>query len=155
MCGCGGSPSNGRKFISGHNLRLVVKTDEHRRRIGEGQRRAWATTRERKPVGSTYRNAYGYLVEKVEPGAAPWRLQHVLVVERRIGRRLRPEEVVHHINGVRDDNRDENLFLCANRSEHNEIERSLAALVRELMEQGLVRFNPEAKRYEPTEALLR
>lgn len=37
--------------------------------------------------------------------------EHILVVERRIGRHLLEGENVHHINGVKDDNRSENLEL--------------------------------------------
>ena len=45
-------------------------------------------------------------------------LEHRLIMEREIGRPLRPEEVVHHINHDTLDNRIENLRLYANRSEH-------------------------------------
>ena len=35
--------------------------------------------------------------------------RHIVIEEQKIGRPLRPDEVVHHINGVRNDNRPENL----------------------------------------------
>ena len=56
-------------------------------------------------------------------GYAP---EHRVVAEHILGRQLRPDEVVHHKNGVKTDNRVENLRVMK-RKEHSKLHRKYRA----------------------------
>jgi hypothetical protein len=71
--------------------------------------------------------------------ATGWISEHRLVMEKKVGRRLLPDETVHHINGARDDNRPANLELWVSRHPPGQRVKDIVAWSVEM----LSRYAPE------------
>ena len=67
--------------------------------------------------------------------------KHIQVMEHYLGRRIRKPECVHHINGVKTDNRIENLYVCRDRQHHLAVHRSLEGLLPGLLQRDLVSYD--------------
>lgn len=120
----------------------VIWTDEMREkmsqaRIGEKNpmygRPAWDRGKKRPEMtgekhfgwkGGFWINEYGYKVIQNERQTAQKKvLEHKDILERKIGRKIMPNEVTHHINGDKLDNRPDNLEVMT-RAEHMDCHRS-------------------------------
>jgi len=67
---------------------------------------------------------------------------HDIEMEKHLGRRIGKNEVIHHINFDKMDNRIENLHLCKSLSEHFRFHRSLEEAMSKLIKAGIVGFEP-------------
>lgn len=67
----------------------------------------------------------GYLM--ISLGGQKRAAEHTLIAERALGRSLRKDELVHHVNGEKTDNRPSNLVVCT-RKYHAELHSRMAFL---------------------------
>lgn len=81
----------------------------HKKQVDEGKPLTPIGRRWMEPEVDIYLDVNGYVQIKSEDGRRM--PEHRLIMEKHIGRRLLSEESVHHKNGVKDDNRIENLEL--------------------------------------------
>lgn len=90
--------------------------------------------------GGKYRTKDGYIAIKIannkDAGGKNYILEHRLIVGNIIGRKLLKSEVVHHINGIRNDNRIENLILFSSNGSHYKFEK-----IQEGMKLGEILFD--------------
>lgn len=82
----------------------------------------------------------GYRV--IPDGAGKRRAEHRVVMEGILGRKLTSDEHVHHRNGVKTDNRPENLVIISNR-EHKMLHWRLGWRLHETSIEGLTRVRSD------------
>lgn len=116
-CGCGSETSiatvtlRNKRHFRGYPVPFVhghtKKKPSHEHHLWKGGRFVHKTS------------GYVYVHAPAHPDANSrgYVLEHRLVMEEKLGRRLSPDEYVHHMNHVRADNRPENLMLLS-KEEH-------------------------------------
>ena len=87
----------------------------------------------------------GY-VQVRSSGSSKYRAKHRVVMEAHLGRPLKSEETIHHINQDKKDNRLENLIVLSQR-EHGIADGSLGKVVNELLERGIIEYDRKQKAY--------
>lgn len=130
-------------FTKGHTTNVGRKrisfSMEHRKKISENAKVRWKNPEFRKKVKESYKYKFGEKNPNWKGGRKkdqrgyilfycpkhPYAKikgkrvrEHRLIIEQQIGRHLRPKEVSHHINGIKDDNRPENLMAFSSHSAH-------------------------------------
>ena len=65
--------------------------------------------------------------------------EHILIMEKHLGRPISKDEHIHHIDFNRQNNDVENLYVCSS-SDHSNIHGSLESVVKDLLNQEVVKF---------------
>jgi len=87
--------------------------------------------------GRRKRGGYSMVRSEGHPraGKSHYVFEHILVMEKHLGRHLRDKETIHHKNGVRDDNRLENLELWSSSHSPGQRVEDKVKFAREILEQ--------------------
>lgn len=113
----------GNKYNVGRKL-----TEEHKKKMSESLKAVFAITKGASWKGGEYKNQQDYILvlrhDHPYSAKSGYIMKHRLVMEEYLDRYLSKEEVVHHKNGIVNDNRIENLELLTP-SEHSRIHNKL------------------------------
>jgi hypothetical protein len=137
VCDCGTSKVVvGKWLVQGLSGSCGCRTREARAKLHGPRHPNWKGGRVIRPSG------YVYVSNAVYPGSKPFTstYEHIVVMARSLGRPLKPNETVHHKNGIRHDNRIENLELWASSHPAGQRVEDLVAWAKELLRE----YEPES-----------
>jgi len=109
IIGCSGNAVN--YWMRKHGIPRTAShcpTNRTKEKIRQGLLGKYVGPKNGNYKGYKWRDYRGYIVVKTEAG---YKHEHRVIMEKLLGRKLNRSEIVHHINGIKDDNRPENLEL--------------------------------------------
>ena len=132
----------------------IIERNTGSKRSDEAKKNMSIAQRKKHNGGVRYNQGRGYkqiLVDEYHPRkknrkGGNYIFEHILVVEKQIGRFLNDCEIVHHIDGNKQNNSPENLYLCSGKDRqesnqiHNHAHDTAEKIVFELYKKGLVIF---------------
>lgn len=74
-------------------------------------------------------------------------LEHRMVMEAFIGRKLLPTEIIHHIDGKKSNNDIDNLLLCSSNREHILVHSAMEVFLEKLIREGKAYYDKEKKEF--------
>jgi len=157
-CGCGELVYPHKKYLEGHDVRRIFLDKDELRLLCESPKTIpeiakclnisisslvvhmkklnIKSTRHKKK--RTIRGGYVYVIS---PDTGKTVNEHGFVMSKMIGRPLRMNERVHHIDMDKTNNCEENLWLYEGASIHTKAHHSLGKLVKPLMERDIIDFD--------------
>ena len=97
--------------------------------------------------GIGHNGKYKTIRQGMKNGLTYYKMEHRIIMENFIGRKLEPTEIIHHLNGEFRDNRIENLVLCKNKSEHLIIHDRMEKIVFKMIKENKIHFDMDKKEY--------
>ncbi len=141
------------RIAAGESIRSIARSFGVSHQAICWRRDQWGAKRTRKPThpgkrrsGGRFVDCWGYVMVRTSnrAGAKAYTPEHVLVAQNTLNRKLQKGERVHHINGLKNDNRPENLIVFSTQSEHKQVHANLESLAMQLVQDGKIAFRDGA-----------
>ncbi len=135
-CGCR-TPTTFSKHHTGWNAYIVGHGS--RNKMPKGKRHHnWKGGIKKHSAGYIEIRVYSEHLRKDKSGYVK---EHILIMEKHLGRFIKLGEVIHHLDGNKHNNKIENLILCKGHSEHRKIHFEMEKLVYSLIKDGKVIYD--------------